>query len=487
MYSPSWDPSTMASDINNTIEEFCRKYLSPSIEERTAISKRYKELQELLPGNTLFQSGSYARETSVNTVHDLDVIWVMPEHWQTLVQKAYTANTRKGLTFNVSQPLEELAQYLRAAYFKRGVSVVIDSSQRHAVKIAFGTKDKKIEDFTIDVVPAVRSGRKNEFGDDIFLVPEIQKRKHRDWEKIYMERKGDVRWILSDPKFYVAQAENLNKSNPCFRKAAKFIKIWRRACNAGLVGFELQSFHTELLATELFLKEKLDVFDAVCLFLSNLDDWLSSPWIKDHANGSIYVDNYLDEDIGNIARLQIACFARQSLDALKSLGDSSTAEDIYDAIRLAVKAPAPWAVCQKGIVSIPLECTIERKEKDKLRNRTTFNPRYPALPKSVLQQINGPRKISSGEEIKPRFRLLFSPQFGNLPFDQIKWLVVNNGTDALEKKKISGWRGFEFQDCDSVDCREEYSEYIGKHWVECYLLRANECVGFGQFIVNIVT
>ena len=104
----------MKSNINTTIEEFSRKYLSPSQDEESAISVRYNQLQELLPGSEIFQSGSYPRRTAVTPVHDLDVIWVMPEEWQQRVTKAYTqAFNKQDFTFDVSQPLNELADYLR--------------------------------------------------------------------------------------------------------------------------------------------------------------------------------------------------------------------------------------------------------------------------------------------------------------------------------------------------------------------------------------
>jgi len=44
--------------------------------------------------------------------------------------------------------------------------------QSHSIGIFFGEE----EDFSIDVVPAFPSDEKNEFGEDIFYVPEIAHR-----------------------------------------------------------------------------------------------------------------------------------------------------------------------------------------------------------------------------------------------------------------------------------------------------------------------
>lgn len=475
----------MKNNINTTLEEFSRKYLSPTQNEQSVISARYVQLQKLLPGSEIFQSGSYPRCTAVSPVHDLDVIWVMPEEWQQRVTKAYTqAFNKQGFTFDVSQPLKELADYLREQYRKIGVKVEIDDTQRHAVKISFPEKDSSKDSFTIDVVPAVKSGRKNA-GNDVYLVPEIQKATHSKWEKIANERGGRVKWILSDPKYYLDQAKEINDSNSSYRKAVKFIKTWRRACNAGLVDFELQSFHLEQVLAQMFLEDNtLDTLQAVKSLFTDLGYWMAEPRISDAANPDVFIDSYLTKDLNGTQRKEAAAFAAKSLHYLNQLDDDSTFADVYKATRLMLIAPPPWPRHIGSISKIEIACEVERLKK--MVNLQHYSKKYTALSKESLAEINGPRPLSTGEKIKPGYQLKFTPVMNVMAYDEIKWLIVNTGTDALEKKRIRGWRGFEFNDCNKdANSRIEYTEYIGEHWVECHVIQDGQCIGFGRFYVNI--
>lgn len=475
----------MKGNTNTTIEEFSRKYLSPSQDEQSAISARYVQLQELLPGSEIFQSGSYPRYTAVTPVHDLDVIWVMPEEWQQRVTKAYTqAFNKQDFTFDVSQPLKELADYLREQYRKIGVKAAIDDTQRHAVKISFPEEDDSKDSFTIDVVPAVKSGRKNA-GNDVYLVPEIQKATHSKWEKIAKKLGGQVRWILSDPKFYLDQAKEINDSNSSYRKAVKFVKTWRRACNAGLVNFELQSFHLEQVLAQMFLEDNtLDTLQAVKSLFTNLGYWLAEPRIFDAANSDVFIDSYLTKDLNGTQRKEATAFATKSLYYLNQLDDDSTFADVYNTIRLMLIASSPWPHYIGSISNIDIACEVERLKK--WVNPKHYSRKYTALSKESLAEINGPRPLSTGEKIKPGYQLKFTPVMNGIAYDEIKWLIVNTGTDALEKNRISGWRGFKFDDCYQQTCyRIEHTEYIGQHWIECYLIKDGSCVGVGKFDVFI--
>lgn len=475
----------MKNSINTTIEEFSRKYLSPSQDEQSVISSRYIQLKELLPGSEIFQSGSYPRFTSVTPVHDLDVIWVMPESWQQSITKAFAvAFNKQDFSYDVSQPLEELANYLREEYRKIGVRVEIDDSQRHAVKISFPDDDSSKDPFTIDVVPAVKSGRK-QAGNDLFLVPEIQKAPHSKREKIVKDRGGRVKWIFSNPKFYLDQAKRINDVNDSYRKAVKFVKTWRRACNASLLDFELQSFHLEQVLAQMFLEDStLDTIQAVKSFLANLEYWVAEPKIPDAANGDVYIDSYLEKDVNGSQRRRAVAFATKSLTILNQISDDATFSDVYRAIRLMLIANAPWTHNPNETSKVDVFCEVVRLSK--LSNPKHYSRKYTSLPKEILAEINGPRPLSSGELIKPGYQLKFMPSVNGIIVDEIKWLVVNTGTDALEKNRISGWRGYKFDDCfEDTVTRIEHTEYIGEHWIECYLIRGGACVGVGRFDVCI--
>ena len=60
------------------------------------------------------------------------------------------------------------------------------------------------------------------------------------------------------------------------------------------------------------------------------------------------------------------------------------------------------------------------------------------------------------------------------------WQVVNTGKAA---KEAGGLRGKIFE---GGMVRWEHTEYHGKHWIECFIVRNNICVArSGKFFVNI--
>ncbi|RJR25749.1 hypothetical protein C4578_00750 [Candidatus Microgenomates bacterium] len=465
-------------EVNTTLEEFCRKYLSPPAEEREVISKHYSDLQEIL-GNEIFQSGSYVRETSVTPVHDLDIIWILPEAFQVTGSKLFSsAKQGEPFYFDVKDPLQSLASILAEGYRKIGEEVEIDADQTHSVSIAF----PKEKGFSIDVVPALKSGRKNRHGDDIYLVPEIQKMHQGNWAKKYSVSGGKIPWILSDPKGYIKQALNLN-SNPSYRKSVKFAKVWKKSCNAGLTEFELKSFHFELVITNIFAQNKgINFYDTVCYFLKNMGQWLEKPAIPDMAESNIFVDSYLNEDKTGVQRKLAVDFASKALSKFVNMPEEER-EEVYSALRESLIANPPWPFAPNPS-KINVSCKVKRSEK--VKNPPSFKNIPKPFSKFQLEVLNGTRSMTSGEYLSKDYSLYFSPDINGLVYDEIRWLVVNNGLPALEMARIGGWRGNEFHFCEGdSDFKEEHTQYPGMHWVDCYAINKGVCVATGRFYVGI--
>ena len=72
----------------------------------------------------------------------------------------------------------------------------------------------------------------------------------------------------------------------------------------------------------------------------------------------------------------------------------------------------------------------------------------------------------------------------------IHWQVVNTGRHAAEANCLRGGyflaRGFRGGISQDPRVNWEPTEYTGKHWVECFVVKEGECVGrSGRFFVNI--
>jgi hypothetical protein len=211
------------STVNGILNTHIRENLSPTANERAMISNEYEFLGGVVGGDC-FQSGSYARFTSTTPVNDLDVIRQIPP-------AALTGDVLRKIglgqdpgEFNPSEVLGKLADAIRAAYKQAGrdVRVVVQS---HSIGIYFGSKD----DFSIDLVPAIASNRRNEFGDVIYWVPEIVRLSKARRVRAY-ERGTRIGWLLSDPRGYIEDARRLNDLNEDFRKVSKFARKWRQGC-----------------------------------------------------------------------------------------------------------------------------------------------------------------------------------------------------------------------------------------------------------------
>lgn len=258
------------STLNNSLNNFVRQNLSPLEKERDLIDSRYKELKDTLSGHT-FRSGSFARYTAIHPVHDLDVI-----------------NEYTELQFeDIPRVMTELAALLSKHYGDRATV----TQQSHSVTVVFPDK------FSIDVVPGlVLSSESNEYGEPLYLVPDIQKMSHASRSAKY-EAGNRVDSKKSDPKGYRKHAQDLNKINSDFRHSVKLIKGWRHGCRE-LLGekFVLKAFHSELILTQYFTDNpQAKTYDAVKFFFDNLPGFLAQAQIPDRADPNVMVDEYVNE------------------------------------------------------------------------------------------------------------------------------------------------------------------------------------------------
>ena len=90
---------------------------------------------------------------------------------------------------------------------------------------------------------------------------------------------------------------------------------------------------------------------------------------------------------------------------------------------------------------------------------------------------------SDGRPIPSGFDLKYEVKT-NLRGDyQIWWQVVNTGRHA---ESVGGGRGKVFESYSNSSVHWEKSEYTGKHWIECFIVKDDVCVArSGRFYVNV--
>jgi len=271
--------------VNGIVNAHIKSHLSPKPTERDMVSREYEALCGFV-GDTCFQSGSFARFTSTTPVNDLDVIWRIPDAFLDSDVLRKMAEPNK---FDPSAVLNKLAQNLRESYLKEGRQVRI-VPQSHSVGIYFGKTD---DEFSIDLVPAIAVGRQNEYGYDIYWVPEIAElSKSRRAQQYASGRPID--WLLSDPRGYIEDARELNDSNDNFRKVSKFLRKWRRGCKRRNPEFRLKSFHTELIVNDIFKRNPgIDTVSAIIAFFDTFGAYFVAPSFPDRADSTRHVDGYI--------------------------------------------------------------------------------------------------------------------------------------------------------------------------------------------------
>jgi len=266
-------------EINQIIDKHASDNLSPKQKQRDYISVKYQELCGFLKGNC-FQSGSYARFTAINPVHDLDVIYTVSDI---------------AIQQNPSKLIDSIATELQVGYSKSLISRIKRIyHQTHSVTIEFADSP---EDFSIDIVPAIiLSNELNEYNQPLYLIPEIIRlNKHNRTHRYAIESEKPIIWVKSDPRGYIQATSELNSVNNDFRHTAKIIKTWRHNCKMQYQDqFCLKSFHLELIVYDYFVKNSGGItLDAIIYSLGEIPTCLSNPHFPDRADSSRKIDDYV--------------------------------------------------------------------------------------------------------------------------------------------------------------------------------------------------
>lgn len=270
------------NELNAHLRNYVKEHLSPTRSERALVSAVYAAVCAVLGESACLRIGSYARFTANRPVHDLDVLYVLG-NWG-------------GVVPNPTNALAELKQQIAKCFVNPTSFAIRVSVQTHSVTIAFLRGDEEV--FAVDIVPAYRRGH-NDFGEDMYMVPEILTRGHLRRRQLYKELSRTQRgmnWIASDPRGYIHVAGDLNSRNADFRKSVKFPKAWKAACRRVDSNFKLKSFHIEQVITGYYqANAELTIFDAISRFFQELPHIIERAQIPDRANPAVYIDEYVNE------------------------------------------------------------------------------------------------------------------------------------------------------------------------------------------------
>jgi hypothetical protein len=465
-------------DLEPIIAEYAKARLSPTEAERTAIGKRYEQLQRFLPGRT-FQSGSYARFTSTTPVNDLDVIYVLPDEVLKQVRTAQQAVDPGRL--DIHQIVNSLAEQLHHCY---GKSARIEA-QPHSVGIFFG----KDHEFSIDVVPAAPAGGEK------FWVPEVAQKSVFARRQLYRTWQDQARaisppgphWIKSDPKGYIKQASELDASTMGkFRKSAKALKRWRWSRKRASDAFRLKSFHLELMVTRYFREHpNATCIEAIRGVVSGLDELITSPQFPDLADSRQFVDQYVatlsDGDRALLRQeFERAQFLWAEVERAKTRADVHRTLEVFLGL-IAAAAPGPSTI----VTNAPAGDREGEEEFLTTDYGIQFRPQYRVRIDATVSR-DGFRPFQLLERAILAIGKLRSMEFRvvscNVPAPyEVHWKVKNTGAEARRKGDLRG----QIEPDRGRQRRTEYTRYWGNHYVECYVIKDGICVAADHIDVPI--
>jgi hypothetical protein len=431
-------------ELNNLLREYIKNDLSPTKEEQDLASSLYSAFKSVL-GQNCFLTGSYARFTAIRPLHDLDIIFIAGKFDpNNLNPQAILSGLQKSIQSNFQNPTKYQ---------------IMISLQTHSISISF--MESGSEKIAVDIVPALLSGEKNEFGDDIYFVPEILNLSRHNRKVLYASltnaKKAETEWwIRSDPEGYIKATLDLNTQNSDFRKAAKFVKRWKHNCKEKNEDFGLKSFHVEQLIFRIFKQNpRLDITDAIFKFFCELPENIFQPQVKDRADPNRFIDSYISDL--SLTQINLIKEARDAfLIKLEYLAEAPSISDLLNAAFHKRASNNKGCCTEQYLFDSNIPTFIE---KDKvLRIYGTALPTSGGFRERILDAIGLIER-----ERKIRFRIT-----GDAPdVDLFKWKVKNDNRSIEPRGEITD---------HSTRNDPESTRYKGEHYVECYAIKDGVCI-----------
>jgi hypothetical protein len=326
------------SNQNAWLRNFVIDNLNITKPERFLASEKYEEVGALFEGQTIL-NGSRARHTATSPLNDIDILWVLDE------KSEIYKNMQIGQgDVDIKNILNDIEKHLKNHY--RRTNVLILQGQHSVGIYFFGDRDK----FSADIVPAIPQS------DGKFKIPKTGHMSVSKRRKFYEAHEAsDLEWILSHPKAYIQECEDLDKAtNGNFRHAVRIVKSWRRVSKKSDDRIKLKSFHLECIIAEIFKENhKFNCLEAIQYFFQNIkNDYLEKPVIPDKAGGR-NIDDYISEPEFDIS--PIRPFLSRALALVSRIAgaeDEETVKNLSHKLTLITPSPAKKTLPPSRVIPI---------------------------------------------------------------------------------------------------------------------------------------
>jgi len=432
---------------NLILKEFASQNLSPTKEEQDKVSSIYNAIKECL--GDCFISGSYSRFTSIRPLHDLDIIFI-------------AGNVREDVLPDPHELLDSLHYLIQNTFINPIKCNFSISKQSHSITLDFDDL------FAIDVVPCYKLEERNEYGDNLFLAPEILKvgrSKRNSLYNDYIKADKQIGWIKTDPKGYIKEAVDINETNDQFRKSVKLAKSWKNSCKRLDERFKLKSFHIEQAIVRLFTENpNIELYDALFKFFVELPSLVSHSQIPDRANKIIFIDDYID-NITDQERNVILLARDQFLYELEHMANNDTLYSLFSPKKLESKRfDKEEFLFDLGIPELSDPSFIFNIDGTVLHKKTgTF-------------QLHAYDLSQRGGSVKVERKIDFYIKKNNTLCDYTLWKVKNSNDCEQPRGEIT--------ENKTLKSPEE-TKFEGEHYVQCFAIKNGVCVAKSKIDVII--
>lgn len=414
-----------------------------AVKNADAISKSYRQVTEKLndkyydyesSSKNCRQVGSYGRNTAVDGVSDLDMVFLLPWDVYYRFQK-YENNKQSSL-------LGEVRAALKEKFPNRTVR-----AQQQVVSIDFS-------DYIVEVVPA-------------FL--------NKDGSYTYPDANNGGAWRVCNPVAEIDEINELHKlKNHNLKRLCKMVRAWKNDHGVPMKGMLIDTLCYQFFNNTIKYDTKTyssygemtkDFFAYIVSIDQEKEEWRAP------GSGSIVTNS------GN--------FHPKAKKALRRLQEAlDNPESAHEKWSIVFGEHFPEYIDEEQRQAIA-ESKIKYFEEfagKKFRLDIQYSLEVDCTVKNEGGRLRGLMARAGVYKIPVHRDLTFYVSKIDVPGDfKLYWKVRNNGKEAVSRDMI---RGTIIRDSGARQITEKTS-FEGEHFVECFAVKENVCVARGRIIVPI--
>ncbi len=293
-------------------------------------------------------------------------------------------------------------------------------------------------------------------------------------------------WTITDPKGHISWSSEVNSDNDMkYKPLVKMLKWWRRIHCPDSAKFPKGLTLEKIIADNLPVSD-LNTENHLIGTMQNIVTAYKEDYI-DKSTLPIIQDPCIDENdlLSAYSFSDFETFISKISEHLQLIAEAEPTNETWRTV-LGTEFPKDddtnASVTKAMVVATQSYLFVPHRQK----------PLW-SLPRGAAVIINAQVGTAGGVMINlenngapiPKHRdLLFRALHSVKQPYYLKWQVVNTGNDAAQAACLRG--GFENSSDGFINCRKEATQYTGKHYIQCFVIKDGRCVAKSkEFVISI--